>query len=402
MAMNYPDVNELKHTALLNFMEQFSENATVCVYAPGRVNLIGEHTDYNDGFVLPMALPLITMIVGKPNNMKRCKIISMSEAIGDEKICEFDCSNHAALKAGDPKWSNYVKGCLANFKPPLIGFNAVIVSTIPIGAGLSSSAALEVATYTFLESITKDISIKPKDKVLACQRAEHEFAGVPCGIMDQFISIMGLEGHALLLDCRDFITKQIPMSQMDNYIFIITNSNTSHKLTLSAYHERRTSCYAAAKVLNKTSLREANIRDIETQCNQWFLCLALKNKNVSDIMIKRARHVITEIQRTIEAATCLENNNFIRFGELMNESHDSLREEYEVSSKELDNLVMISRSVDGVLGSRLTGAGFGGCTITLVKKNAVDNLIATIQKKYSGIPSFYVAKPSNGARQLHL
>ncbi|KOC65144.1 Galactokinase [Habropoda laboriosa] len=389
MATTIPSANELKSEALQIFAKEFGENANVCVCAPGRVNLIGEHTDYNEGFVLPMALPMVTVIAGKLSHAKKCKIISLSETVGSENQVEFE-ANCKSIKPGEPKWANYVKGCIGNFICDVPPFNAVIVSSVPVGAGLSSSAALEVATYTFLEALTGVQSKKPEDKALACQRAEHDFAGVPCGIMDQFISVMGQEGYALLLDCKDLSTKQIPMSQINDYAFLITNSNAPHKLSSSAYCKRRDSCYEAAKRLNKKSLREVSISDIQV----------LQSQNVSEEMIKRTRHVVTEIQRTIDAVVALEKGDFNIFGQLMNESHNSLKNDYEVSSDELDALVTAAREIKGVLGSRLTGAGFGGCTVTLLKKDIIDKTIKHIKAKYSGNATFYIASPAMGARVL--
>ncbi|KAG7189460.1 hypothetical protein KM043_017156 [Ampulex compressa] len=391
MAASLPDVNDVKLQALRTFVDKFGEEASICACAPGRVNLIGEHTDYNEGFVLPMALPMVTVIAGKPNNTNKCKIISLSNSIGPSQV-EFEAGKRELIKPGEPKWANYIKGCIAHFTCDLPAFNAVVVSTVPVGAGLSSSAALEVATYTFLEAMSNIRSKKLEDKALACQRAEHDFANVPCGIMDQFISVMGKEGCALLLDCKDLSVKQIPMLQVNDYVFLITNSNAPHKLSSSAYCERRDSCYEAAKKLNKKSLREVTLKDIET----------LKSQKVPEEMIMRARHVVTEIQRTTAAAEALEKGDFQKFGQLMNESHDSLRDDYEVSSKELNTLVSAAREVNGVLGSRLTGAGFGGCTVTLIRKDAVDDVVKHIKDKYPGTATFYIAKPADGARQLAL
>lgn len=390
MAASLPDVNSVKVKALRTFAEKFGEEASICVYAPGRVNLIGEHTDYNDGFVLPMALPMVTVIVGKSHPGKKTRIFSLSDVVGTVNEFEFEAGCRTDIKPGEPKWANYIKGCIANFICDVSAFNAVIVSTVPAGSGLSSSAALEVATYTFLEILSGKKPEKPEQKALACQKAEHDFAGVPCGIMDQFISAMGKKGCALLLDCRNLVTKQIPMLHIDNYVFLITNSNAPHKLSSSAYCERRDCCYEAAKLLGKKSLRDANINDI----------LALTSRNASDRVVKRARHVITEIQRTLDAAVALEKGDFQQFGRLMNESHDSLRDDYEVSSKELDSLVSAAREVDGVLGSRLTGAGFGGCTVTLLRKDTVDKTIQHIKAKYPGTPAFYIATPFGGAREI--
>lgn len=390
MAASVPDIDSVRARTLRIFAEKFNEEATICVYAPGRVNLIGEHTDYNEGFVLPMALPMVTMIAGKSHDGRRSKIISSSDVIDVTNKFEFEAGKRTDIKPGEPKWANYIKGCIANFTCDVPAFNAVIVSTVPAGAGLSSSAALEVATYTFLEALSGKKSEEPKQKALACQKAEHDFAGVPCGIMDQFISVMGKEGCALLLDCRDLTTKQIPMVHIDDYVFLITNSNAPHKLSSSAYCERRDCCYEAAKMLGKKSLRDADISDI----------LALTSRNNASDCVRRARHVVTEIQRTQDAAVALEKGDFQLFGRLMNESHDSLRDDYEVSSKELDSLVSAAREVEGVLGSRLTGAGFGGCTVTLLRKDAINKAILHMKAKYSGVPEFYIATPTGGARDV--
>ncbi|OAD61941.1 Galactokinase [Eufriesea mexicana] len=383
MGTNVSNIDEMKSTALKAFVKEFGENANICVCAPGRVNLIGEHTDYNEGFVLPMALPMVTLIVGKLSNIERCKIVSLSETVSFENYTDFEVSSRKNIQPGEPKWANYVKGCIANFICDVPPFNAVIVSSVPVGAGLSSSAALEVAIYTFLEALTN---------ALACQHAEHDFAGVPCGIMDQFISVMAREGYALLLDCKNLNTKQIPMSQMNDYVFLITNSNTPHKLSSSAYCERRDCCYEAAKKLNKKSLREVSLSDIEV----------LQLQNVSEKMIKLTRHVVTEIQRTVDAAVALEKGDLNKFGQLMNESHDSLKNDYEVSSVELDTLVSAAREVNGVLGSRLTGAGFGGCTVTLLKKDMIDKVINHMKAKYPGNATFYIANSAMGARILDI
>ncbi|XP_020291037.1 galactokinase-like isoform X2 [Pseudomyrmex gracilis] len=334
---------------------------------------------------------MVTVIVGKKShNGKKSKIVSLSDAIGTTNEFEFEAGRRDSIKPGEPKWANYIKGCVANFVCDVPAFNAVVVSTVPAGAGLSSSAALEVATYTFLEALSGEKPEKPEQKALACQKAEHDFAGVPCGIMDQFISTMGKEGCALLLDCRDLTTKQIPMLYIDDYVFLITNSNAPHKLSSSAYRERRDCCYEAAKILDKKSLRDANINDIQV----------LESQNAAVHVVRRARHVITEIQRTLNAAVALEKGDFQQFGQLMNESHDSLRDDYEVSSAELDSLVSAAREVDGVLGSRLTGAGFGGCTVTLLRKDAIERAIQQIKAKYSGTPAFYIATPIGGAREI--
>lgn len=391
MAETIPEINTVKNLSLDAFKKKFGEDATICVCAPGRVNLIGEHTDYNEGFVLPMALSMVTIIAAKPTESFQCSIISMSESLASTSKAEFTIEKRELIKPGEPKWANYMKGVIANFPFEIpSGFNAVVMSSVPMGAGLSSSAALEVATYTLLEVLTNNYAKDLKEKAMICQKAEHDFAGVPCGIMDQFISVMGKDKNALLLDCRDLSVVHVPMDKIDDNCFLITNSNSPHKLSSSAYCERRDTCYEAAKKLNKKSLREVNIQDLKH----------LKSLGASDVMLKRVQHVVKEILRTQEAVEVLKLGNYKKFGELMNQSHDSLRDDYEVSSPELDTLVDCARSVEGVFGSRLTGAGFGGCTITLLKENAIPQVIEKIKKTYKGNATFYIAKPASGARKL--
>ncbi|XP_069685126.1 galactokinase-like [Periplaneta americana] len=365
------------------------EIPNVAACAPGRVNLIGDHTDYNDGFVLPMALPLVTVIVGKKNGSDKCVVVSGAKEADSPIMVEFPVPSKEPLKPGRPKWANYVKGVVQNFKGTVVGFDAVILTNVPIGGGVSSSASLEVATYTFLEAITQDTSTTKKEKALLCQKAEHEFAGMPCGIMDQFISVMGKSGCALLIDCRSMKETAVPIKD-PNIAVIITNSNVKRSLATSAYAERREQCEKAAKALGKSSLRDVTEDEVE------------RLKPVDEVLHKRARHVVTENKRTEDAAKALQEGNIAKFGTLMVESHNSLKQDYEVSCTELDDLVAAALEVDGVLGSRMTGGGFGGCTVTLAPKDLSDKVIAHMKKKYKGNPVFYVAEPSEGTRILTL
>lgn len=386
MAAKIPEIKSLIQEAKSAYVTQFKSEPSTVVYAPGRVNLIGEHTDYNDGFVLPMALPLVTVIVGNVNNSDVCKIFTITEEADAPNFVEFDIPAKTPLTPGTPKWANYVKGTVANFKGAVPGFQAIIVSSVPLGGGISSSASLEVAVYTFLEALTGNITEKLTDKALACQKAEHDFPKMPCGIMDQFISVMGREGNALLIDCRSMKATLVPITD-PNIVILVTNSNVHHELTGSEYPSRRKQCEDAAKLLGKKSLRDANLNDIEI----------LKQQHVDDILIHRARHVISEIKRTESAAEALKKCDFRAFGNLMFESHESLRTDYEVSCPELDQLVNAAKEVKGVLGSRMTGGGFGGCTVTLVYKDSVDEAIAHMKLKFKGTPTFYVVTASAGA-----
>lgn len=384
-----PTVESLLRRGIDLFKSEYESSPEIAAYGPGRVNLIGEHTDYNDGFVLPMALPLVTILVGRANGTNEINLYTLNNDADNPRKTKF-LINGSIQPAGKPKWANYLKGVIANFKEaPVPGFDVVIVSSVPAGGGLSSSAALEVATYTFLEALTGKKTERLVDKAAACQKSEHQYAGTPCGIMDQFVSVMGHQGHALLIDCRTLESELIPLDD-PNVVILITNSNVKHELTGSEYGLRRKQCEEAARLLGKKSLRDAIEPDLAI----------LEKKGVDKKLIARARHVVTEIKRTEEGAKALQQNNYIRFGKLMVESHISLRDDYEVSCPELDTIVDAAIEVEGVFGSRMTGGGFGGCAVTLLKKEAVDRCINNIKNIYSGDPVFYICKPSAGARQL--
>lgn len=392
-ASEIPKISDLVKCASEAFQNKFGYSPEVAACAPGRVNLIGEHTDYNDGFVFPMALPQVTVFVGKRTDSGQCRVLTTAEGADEPKYTEFPApTKDAPLTPGKPKWANYVKGVVANFKGEVCSFDAAVVSSVPLGGGVSSSASIEVATYTFLEQLTGGINanISKKDKALACQKAEHEFAGMPCGIMDQFISMMGEEGHALLIDCRSMEGKLVPMKD-NNVAVLVTNSNVKHELTGSEYPTRRKQCETAAALMGKPSLRDASEKDLENN----------KDK-LDEETYRRVRHVIGEISRTEEAAAALENGDYKKFGNLMVASHNSLRDDYEVTCPELDLLVEAAMEVDGVFGSRMTGGGFGGCTVTLVKQSAVEATIQHVQKRYGGKATFYVCAPSTGAQALTL
>ncbi|KAM6896930.1 galactokinase [Xenentodon cancila] len=392
MARAFADVSELLASAARVYAQEFGGGAPqVAACAPGRVNLIGEHTDYNQGLVLPMALPLVTVVVGAPTSGQDVIVVTATEDAGEPRRVEFQLPvSGSPLSPGLPRWANYVKGVVQHYRGPCLpGFRAVVTSSVPLGGGLSSSASLEVAFYSFLQQLNPDDG----DLVLAalaCQKAEHTHAGVPCGIMDQFVSVMGLEGHALLIDCRSLETSPIPLSDPD-LVILITNSNVKHSLGNSEYPLRRQQCEEAASILGKGSLRDATIKILEEAKDR-----------MDDVIYRRARHVIEEIERTIQAAEALKKGVYKEFGRLMVESHNSLRDLYEVSCQELDELVSVAMEVEGVYGSRMTGGGFGGCTVTLLQVQAVDRTMQHIQERYRGTPTFYVMTPSDGARALHL
>lgn len=376
------------------FRDKFSSNPDVAVFAPGRANLIGEHTDYNEGYVLPFALPYKTIIVASKTVNAECVVYSTAI---DEKPAIFSADK--TLSQGDPEWANYVKGVVYQYLDDLphdgVSFNAVIVSNVPVGSGLSSSAAIEVATATMLEQLYR-LPTNGKIKALRCQRAEHDFANTPCGIMDQYISAMGEEGNLLLIDCRSNDYTLVPFGQgKDIPVIVVTNSCVKHSLSGSEYPDRVRQCKEAVAVLksrhpNVKSLRDANLQQLEDS-----------KSSMSEVVYRRARHVIGEDKRTLSTVESLKAKDYATVGKNMTASHNSLRDDYEVSCVELDALVEIALKVPGVYGSRMTGGGFGGCTVTLVGASAVDSLIAKLQEEYDARFHHkcicYVAFPSAGA-----
>lgn len=356
--------------------------------APGRVNLIGEHTDYNDGFVFPMALERYTVIAAAPSGNN---LITLTSAIA-KGATTIDLSQ--PIERGEPSWANYVKGVIVGFQRlggKLSGFNAHIESTVPLGGGVSSSAALEVATATLLEAVTGK-KLTQVQKGLLCQKAEHEFALMPCGIMDQFISVMGKADHVLLLDCRTRKTMLVPMKSKAVAVLVI-NTNVKHELTGSEYPDRRRQCEEAAKLLGVKSLRDATLADVNAA-----------PATLTNLTFRRARHIVTEIERTTKAAKAFASGNWERAGELMYASHGSLRGDYEVSCSELDTVVAIAHGIGlkgGVYGCRMTGGGFGGCCVALVQSSKVKNIAAKIAKAYKATtkitPTLFVSRPGQGA-----
>uniref|UniRef100_A0A8D8PUA3 Galactokinase n=1 Tax=Cacopsylla melanoneura TaxID=428564 RepID=A0A8D8PUA3_9HEMI len=281
--------------------------------APGRVNLIGEHIDYNDGYVLPMCLPTVTVLIGSKNNSNSIHIYSDNKKADSPQDVQFDVPSVKKLTPGNPKWANYVKGVVDIFNDTVAkvpGFNAIILSSVPLGSGLSSSAALEVATYTFLESLTDEKNLKLTDKALACQKVENDFVGVPCGIMDQYVSVMGEEGSALLIDCKTHEARHIPLGDDHHFVFLIINSNVSHELSSSEYSVRRAQCKTVLEKLHRVSFRDVSLKSLEDKKSQKIL---------TDVEYRRGHHVVTEIDRTYRGANALREGEFEAFGKLMNE-----------------------------------------------------------------------------------
>jgi galactokinase len=344
--------------------------------APGRVNLIGEHTDYNDGFVMPVAIHLSTWVAIAPRPDGRFLVHSEN------------FSQTAKLGETDAGWSRYVFGVVKVFERMgyrFGGADLLIYSDLPIGAGLSSSAALEVAVGYALLGIS-ETGLDLKELAHVCQRAEHEFAGVRCGIMDQMIACLGRAQHALMLDTRSLKYELLPLP--GNVSVVVCNTMVKHSLASSEYNNRRSECETAARTLGR-SLRDVTLPDLE---------------NLPEKIYRRARHVVTENARVQNAAAALKRNNLDEFGCLMHESHRSLRDDYEVSCRELDVMVEIASSLDGVYGSRMTGGGFGGCTVNLVDANYVEPFRRAVAKRYkesTGLdPEVYVCTIASGVEEL--
>ncbi len=359
--------------------------------APGRVNLIGEHTDYNDGFVLPMATNQYTLMAAARRAQPEVTLHSVTTG----ETASF--SLRGELQKGEPAWSNYVRGVISGFQKlgtKVPGLAGVIESEVPYGGGLASSAALEVAAATLLEAAVGR-QLEPVEKARLCQRAEHDFAGVPCGIMDQFTSVLAQENHALLLDCRDCTTTPVRMTDPAVSVLII-NTNVRHKLAEGEYGRRRAQCEAAAKTLKVSSLRDATLKELEAA-----------RKRLDPVVFRRARHVITENHRTLQAARAFQASQWETAGKLMYESHKSLAEDYDVSCPELDAVVSIAQSIGlakGMFGCRMTGAGFGGCAVGLILTEAVTPITRLIDEGYehrTGLhATIFCTRPSGGARLL--
>ena len=373
------------------FARCFGGEPRLVVAAPGRVNLIGEHTDYNEGYVLPMAIDRFTVMAIARNQKTQSTV--HSNTTGESASFPL----RTPIPKGDPGWSNYIRGVAAGFQQlgrRVAPFSAVIDSNVPFGAGLASSAALEVATATALEVLHGPV-LDPVQKALLCQNAEHDYAGVPCGLMDQFTSVFAREGHALLLDCRSNQPTHIPFRDPEVAVLII-NTNVRHRLADSEYARRRQQCYAAARTLNVRSLRDATLDSLQAAAPQ-----------MDPVVFRRARHVVTENARTLEAADAMQRCDWKALGELMYASHASLRDDYEVSCRELDVVVEAARNLgptEGVIGCRMTGAGFGGSAVCLVKADAVKLLTRKLEETYSQKTtehaSIFRTRPAGGARIL--
>ena len=357
--------------------------------APGRVNLLGEHTDYNDGFVMPCAIGFSTRVAISPR--KDHKLVIRSENFSEQ--LEFDLENLPSRGKG--VWSDYVLGIavmLRDIGHPAPGASLLVRGEVPIGAGLSSSAAIEVASALALMSLNGARLSLPEVAKL-CQKAENVFIGARVGIMDQFVSCLGRAGHALLLDCRSLEFKLIPIPE--DVRLVICNTMVKHDHASGGYNRRREECDEGVKILTQWYPKTRALRDISLQQ------LELHKSEIPATVYKRCLHVVTENQRVLEGAKYLAAGDVGKFGTLMRESHASLRDLFEVSCRELDIMVEIAESLDGYCGGRMTGGGFGGCTVNLVKAAEASSFASQISERYkaaTGIkPDVYVCSAANGA-----
>ncbi len=415
------------------FEATFGSPPTFIASAPGRVNLIGEHTDYNDGYVLPVAIDKYVNIAARKRPDQRVTLYALDvddsfefsldtltdilpfrKSAGASHRYDHDrttpVSDHGALPSA-PAWSHYLIGVASLLQASgreIAGIDAVITGNVPIGAGLSSSAALSVAaTLAFLTAGSEGVISEDKKQDLAalCQRVEHEFAGVKCGIMDQTISLLGKEDHALFLDCRSLEYEHVPLN-LAEYAIAICNTKIKRELAASEYNKRRAECEKGVNILSRWIPGISSLRDISlTDFNKY-------EEELPALTQKRCRYVIEENARVLDAVSVLKQRNrstseqtdeaFGQLGRLMNASHNGLRDDYEVSCKELDLLTDVARSTSGVIGSRMTGAGFGGCTVSLVHQDTLEifqSRVTTEYHKQTGIkPEIYLCHVSDGAQ----
>ncbi|MDI1243410.1 MAG: galactokinase [bacterium] len=361
--------------------------------APGRVNLIGEHTDYNGGFVLPMAIERGTTVAATARTDR--KILVRSRNRGEAG--EIDLDSPELMRRGS--WLDYIEGMariLERTGVRLLGADLLIDSDVPSGAGLSSSAALEISVGLALTEIS-DVSIDKVQLALVGQAAEHEFVGANVGIMDQYISALGKKGNALLIDCRSLESEQVPLSSAETRV-VICDSKVKHDLAASNYNVRRDECEEGVEILRKFLPGIAQLRDVtRLQFEQYAGSLP---ENIR----KRVRHVVSENDRTLLAVDSLRKGDLSSFGKLMWESHTSLRDDFEVSCRELDLLVDLAFECKGVLGGRMTGGGFGGSTVNLVRKQNLEMFTTQVLEGYARNtdtePAIYISEPADGAREV--
>lgn len=362
--------------------------------SPGRINLIGEHTDYNDGFVLPAAIDLACYLATDPSKDGSYEVIAadLNEKYAFESPYEVQDMPH---------WMKYIIGVIKSFEGKggkVVPFKAIISSDVPVGAGLSSSAALEsVFAFAFNELFNGGFS--SMELTLIAKEAENKYVGLQCGIMDMFASIHAQKDHAMLLDCRSLDYQQIPLHMGDHKI-VLFDTQIKHDLASSEYNNRRTSCEAAVEKLNELGVTAHSLREISP------LVLYKHKHQIDPLLFKRAKHVVEENQRVMDFVAAMAEKNWKRAGALMYASHNGLQHDYEVSCDALDYLVNVTIDLKGVTGSRMMGGGFGGCTINLVKEEVLEEVIDRVKEDYHQaygvVPLCYIANTSDGACELKL
>lgn len=368
------------------FLETFGEEPDLVAAAPGRVNLIGEHIDYSEGFVLPFAIKDRTMVAARKRDDSRVRIASAQRR---SKIVTVDISEVKPGLKGE--WERYALGVLWSMGVKS-GVDLLIDGHVPLGAGLSSSAALECSVATAMNHLF-DMGFNLEELARLTQKAENQYVGVPCGIMDQSVSLMASRGFALLLDCRDISTRNIPFDVASYGLeLLIIDTQAHHALTDGGYAERRASCEAVAAKLSVKSMRELTMAQLDSA-----------RANLSETEYIRARHAITEMKRVLDCVDALGSGDFVKVGQLINESHRSLRDDYTVSCPELDTAVEASLAA-GALGSRMVGGGFGGSAIALIEAAKTSQTISAIEKAFADkkfkAPRFFTSLPSQGAELL--
>jgi len=381
------DIERLKKA----FKDVF-QTEPILVKSPGRINIIGEHTDYNDGFVMPAAINKAIYVAVSKRDDDEIHLYSESYQAAYQSSVD-------AIEKSELSWANYVLGVadqLVKRGHKIAGFNLYLDGNVPLGAGLSSSAALECATAFAIDHLN-NLQISQMDLALISQKAEHVFAGVNCGIMDQFASVFGKKDHAVLLDCRSMEYEYIPL-KLDGYKLVLFNTNVKHSLADSAYNKRRSQCEQGVAWIKSHHAEVNSLRDADLMMLKTYV-----EPKDSDVY-QKCKYVVEEIARIQQAAETLKQGDLVALGELMLETHEGLSKEYEVSCKELDFLVDYVKNLDYVLGARMMGGGFGGCTINIVKDEEIDTLISEISTLYSnefGLSlDAYIVETANGSELI--
>ncbi len=373
----------LQEKVTREFERRFGVPPAFVARAPGRVNLIGEHTDYNDGFVLPMAIDRAMWIAGRPRDDRRV----VGHSLDLDQIADFALGDMRK----ESGWGEYLKGvawALQEAGHTLQGWEGVVAGDVPVAAGLSSSAALEMAAARIF-ALTSGFPWDPATMAKIGQRAENGWVGVNCGIMDQMISAAGEANHALLIDCRSLETQTVPIPS--DTVVVVLDTATRRGLVDSAYNERRAQCEAAARFFGVPALRDVSVAQFRAQAGQ-----------LDGITRRRARHVVTENERTLQAAEVMRQGDAAALGQLMNASHTSMRDDFEISSAELNDMVTCARRKDACYGARMTGGGFGGCAVALVRADAARTFAAAVAACYQETtnitPNVYVCTATQGAQ----